>query len=330
MFAIKVTHASDTRRLSFAKVPPCGLLRQMLANMFSDVSEDAPLRYYDDENDIVSIDSDEELAEAHRLLVTPTSNTLRLYLGALPSQPPSTPTPAPVPVPSSVAPPLPSTPAPAPAPLSAATPPLAEAQQPLLAADQEPPQGLTDKFVAQAEAARDSVKSKLSEMEILAEITSELEKVSLMISEKYEEAEVEERFRTLSRKLDDQINAVSSSASDQLQTVKTFIDTHKGISIVQQLETLRAQIVVLSTKLQQNFIAPVMQSVQAAVQKQISLSYPTFPAAPAATPTPLPVDTAKKDLERLSAMGFTDRERNIKLLLKNKGDVVLVVEELLK
>lgn len=62
--------------------------------------------------------------------------------------------------------------------------------------------------------------------------------------------------------------AVTNTVEDQLLTIKNFIETHKDHSVVTHLVHLQNHLALLSNRIQQAFVAPLM----AAVQKVSSLT----------------------------------------------------------
>jgi len=81
-FVIKVKFEEDTRRLTLEKAPSFADLLAHLRSLFSNLPASFTIKYFDEDEDAVTISSDLEMKEAVRIAK---NNMLRLQLTALPS-----------------------------------------------------------------------------------------------------------------------------------------------------------------------------------------------------------------------------------------------------
>ena len=83
MFIIKISWKEDIRRISCQALPPFAELYRIVQTLFS-LPDNFKLKYVDEDNDLITISSDEEVQEAINTLISPNQSRklIRLYVRA--------------------------------------------------------------------------------------------------------------------------------------------------------------------------------------------------------------------------------------------------------
>jgi len=304
MFTLKVSFAEDTRSIQFAKLPPYDILRVLLTNLFEGLAlnKEFVVQYFDDEGDVISVKSDLELQEAHRLIGN--NSTLHLYVSLAGSVLINK----------------------------------RDDDEKEISIENVVHENVIHENMVHDNVNLDN--SNLQN-EMLTKIEEEVLTIFSNLGKYIHDLDLQKQLNQALHKWDNSLDYAQSVCKNTYTNIKTTVQNksdhftldnqikrirEKICKLTLEMTTLVNQLPTSPSPLPYPYPLPTIDDFEIipsdVSSNPSSLIYPSLSDS-------LPPDAASKDLRHLEQMGFLDRSRNLELLAKHKGDMAAVIEALL-
>lgn len=317
MFIIKVSLGNDIRRIAVEKLMSYSTLVQLIRNMFASELLDSNfvLRYTDDEGDDVLVSTDVELQEAYRLTEYSSVQVLRLFLEIVNKEKD---------VPE----------------LDFSFVQLPNEEIQVESEQAEPsednvsePVKIEEPHVEENPASQETESSTddtENDLNILETIEKQLQMAYEAVSKFVDSLELSSKFSSAVETAQERLRHASEKVDAVIIKPLTEVTKKKAEQFAEEVSKLQAEISRLKEQLRAE-LSKASESIS-----NSGAAVPEAPAEemkelkPAESEVELPPNAALADLQKLEDMGFTDRRRNLDLLAKHQGNLMSVVEELLR
>lgn len=167
---------------------------------------------------------------------------------------------------------------------------------------------------------------------VLSTVESKIKKALDALVQFMESLKLDDKMKQIVTELEPSFAKLDANI---IQPLETF-SQRASRNIQTEIQEFQVQVNELKDRLQQRLVeirsrpsSPVLSRAHAAPAAPAAAPAPAHPVVQPSAPLPEAHHNAMKDLQTLESMGFSDRRRNLELLASHKGNLALVIDQLL-